>query len=136
MNSDIPEKHVQERTVLTLNHPENAVDFRIRNLPGMAGSSLRSTCEPSPRRSLNDLNRIDRPIPFALLRNDNRSKGSQPDDVPVDVQHFRFEKRCAKQRDRRRSWSHSRPPLSARARINPNSGETHHSTLARINPVE
>ena len=136
IDRDIPEKHVQQRAVLALDHRENPAGFPIRNLPRTAGSLFRSTRQKSSRRALDDFDAIDWPVSFALLRYDHGPKGSQPGDVPVDMQHFWFEKCCAKQRDRQRSGSHSRPPLSARARVNPNSGGIHHSTLATTNPVE
>ena len=136
MDGNVAEKHVQEHGLFALNHRENTPGFRVRNLPRMAGSLFRSTRQKSPRRALDDFDAIDRPISFALLSYDNRPEGSQADDVPVDVQHFRLEKCRAEKRDRRRHGSHSCSPLAPRAGAFPTARKTHHSTLATTNPVE
>ena len=112
MDGNIAEKHMEQSAAFSRSITARIrAASAIRNLPRASRSLFRSTRQKSSRRSLDDFDAIDRPVSFALLRNDNGPKGSQADDVPVDVQHFWLEKCRAKQRDRRRSWLPFAPAL-------------------------
>src|SRR5207249_3974138 len=104
MHSDVAKVDVQKMRARFTQNAEQLAQFCVGDLPRLIAQlskpkppeDMRSRLGNEPKR----LKGIARGV-FAFLRNHHRGASFQTDDLPVDMQHLRFEKRRAITRDNR-----------------------------------
>ena len=104
MHSDVAKVNVQKTRARFTQNAEQLPQFRIRNLPWL----ITQLSKPKPAEEMrwrlrSDVNWLKR-IPVCILtflRYDDWSASFQAGDLPVDMQHLRFEKRRAITSDNR-----------------------------------
>src|SRR5215831_6953132 len=98
MHSDLPKVDVQKTRVRFTENAEQLPQFRLGNLPWLSAYLPKPKAPQEMRARLgNNVSAFERIALriFAFLRNHHRSTSFQGSDLPIDMQHLRFEKRRA-----------------------------------------
>src|ERR1700730_1599207 len=137
MHGDVTEIDVQQLRVRPVQNSAQSVDLDARNLP----RPVEQLPEPKPAQEMSGRftdqgNRLKREefVIFPVLRYNDRPDALERGNLPVDVQHLRFEKGCAIRCDNRPRFNWSAQRLNETSNVEDQTTNFLEKEFEKFNP--